>query len=133
MTPSKTQYFARLLPISHTIVTWMLESVGVNVSTLCSRTRKTAASTTNGDERSPSVEDLEELSSDASSNPNGAVTGARRRRARLINASCNAFFLRRGLDSNFHVNLHSPPPRDVRVRVNMHMQGIRALSEFTQL
>src|SRR5436190_15648788 len=109
MTPSKAQYwqdcYASVTPSSHGC--WKV--TGVNLSTLCSRTRKTAAITTNGDERSLSVEDLEELSSDASSNPNEGVAGAQRRRARLINASCNAFFLRRGLDSNFHASLHSPP------------------------
>src|SRR5205085_11105883 len=104
MTSPKTPYFARLLHISHSIVTSILESMGVNVSTLCSRPRKTEAITTNGDETSASVKDLEALANDASANnsPKGAVPGTQRQHARLINASCNAFFLRRGLDSNFH-------------------------------
>ena len=109
MTPPKTPHFARLLHIGHLSVTWVLESAGVNVSTLCSGTRKTAAITTDGDETSASAEDLEDLSSDASLKQDGALAGTQRQRARLINASCNAFFLRRGLDSNFHASLHSLP------------------------
>ena len=76
--------------------------MGVNISTLCSRTRKTATTTTNRDERSTSVKDLEDLGSDGSADDwsNGAVAVTQRQHARLINASCNAFFLRRGLDPN---------------------------------
>src|SRR5436853_1832203 len=102
MTPPKAQYFARLLHIRHSIVTWMLESMGVNVSTPCSRTRKTAKITTNRDKAPASVKDLEDLSSDASVDDwtTGAVASPQRQHTRMINASCNAFFLRRGLDPN---------------------------------
>jgi len=111
MTPPKTPHFARLLHIGHLSVTWVLESAGVNVSTLCSRTDKTWTTTTNRDEESASVKDLEDLGSDSSADDwsKGTVAGTQRQHARLINASCNAFFLRRGLDSNFHASLHSLP------------------------
>ena len=83
----------------------MLESVGVNVTTLCSRTRKTATTTINRNERSALVKDLGDLGSVSPDDwLSGAMEGTHRQQARLINASCNAFFLRRGLDPSLDGN-----------------------------
>ena len=101
----------------------MLESMGVNVSTLCSRTDKSSTTTTNRNERSSSLKDLEDLGSDGSADDwsKKTVAGTQRQRARLINASCNAFFLRRGLDPN--LDWH-PPLRGLVATRQGHLSGL---------
>ena len=120
----------------------MLESACVNISTPYSRTRKTATMKTDGDEASASVKDVEDLGGDASADywPAGTAAGRQRQHTRLINASCNAFFLRRGLDPNLD---RRPPfsgigneavPKDVFQALSSVPGAISGrASEFTQL
>jgi hypothetical protein len=102
--------FAKLLHIGHPIVTWMLESAAVNVSAPCPGSRKTAVLNANGSEGSApaSVGDRTDAGCDASQRDfaMGALAGTQR--ARLINASCKAFFIKRGLDPE--VDWHTPLP-----------------------
>ena len=78
----------------------------MNVSTACPGSRKTAAINTNGNEASASIGDRTDADSDASQRDFAMSAPAATQRARLINASCNAFFIRRGLDPEVDWHTH---------------------------
>ena len=100
--------FARLLPIGHRIVTWMLESVPVNVSAPGLRSRKSAVISANNSEVSVSVGDRADARSDASQRDLTMSALPGEQGARLINASCKAFFIKRGLDPDVRMSTGTP-------------------------
>jgi len=70
----------------------------MNVSTPCPGSRKAAAINANGGEASASAEDRTDPDSDASQRDFAMNALAGTQRARLINTSCKAFLIKRGLD-----------------------------------
>jgi hypothetical protein len=76
----------------------MLESAPVNISAPFPGSRKTAAIDANDGEASVSIGDRVDAGSDTSQRDfaMSALTGTQG--ARLINASCKAFLIKRGLD-----------------------------------
>ena len=68
----------------------------MNGSAPCPGSRKTPAINANGGEASASVGDRADAGGDASRRDFTILAG--RQHARLINASCKAFFIKRGLD-----------------------------------
>src|SRR6267142_4090879 len=94
----ESRYFSKSLHIGHRTATWTLESASMNVSAPYSGSRKTDVINGNGSEASAPVVDRAGADSDASQHNFAGTSLTGTQRARLINAACTAFFIRRGLD-----------------------------------